>query len=121
MWATYVKAWGARVFAMTSNLVCGLLALKLYGRLSPEAYGVVAAALTVMGYLPLLDGGFRTTINRAILAEPNSRERQTLLRFGQVFYSWLGLAVLVLAAVLMAGYAASPMGRHSGQSLAFFM
>src|SRR3954452_19608803 len=110
MWSTYARAWGARIFAMTSNLACGLVALKLYGRLSPEAYGVVAVALTVMGYLPLMDGGFRTTINRAVLAEPFAAQRSKLLVFGQEFYSWLGLGVLCVAMVLMFGYAFTPPG-----------
>jgi O-antigen/teichoic acid export membrane protein len=121
MMSSYVQALGARVFAMASNLICGVIALKLYGRLSPEAYGVVAVALTVMGYLPLMDGGFRTTINRAVLAEPTPEERSKLLRFGQVFYSWLGLGILGVAIVLMVGYAFTPPGRSSGQPLAFFL
>lgn len=118
--SSYLRAWGARVFAMASNLVCGLIALKLYGRLPPEAYGVVVVALTVMGYLPLLDFGFRTTINRAMLAEPAPAERTRLLTFGQVFYGWLGLAVLAGSFLLMSGYSLTPAARSSGQPFAFF-
>src|SRR3989442_77748 len=70
MMSSYLTALVARVLAMASNMVCGIIALKLYGHLSPAAYGVVGVALTIMGYLPLLDGGFRTTVNRAVLAEP---------------------------------------------------
>jgi O-antigen/teichoic acid export membrane protein len=118
---SYLKAFGARVFAIASNLVCGLIALKLYGHLAPEAYGVVVVALTIMGYLPLLDGGFRTTVNRAILAERTSNERRALLQFGQVFYAWLGLAVVAAALLLMLGYSLTPTGRASGQPLSFFV
>jgi O-antigen/teichoic acid export membrane protein len=119
--SSYLKALGARIFGMASGLVCGVLALRLYRHLSPSAYGVVVVALAFIGYLPLLDGGFRTTINRAMLAEQNLDERRRLLHFGQTFYSWLGLAVLILAAVLMLGYSLTPPGRSSGQPLVFFL
>ena len=117
----YLTALSARVFAMASSLVCGLVALRLYRHLAPEAYGVVLVALTLIGYLPLLDGGFRTTLNRMLLTESRAEERRKLLRFGQVFYSWLGLGVCLLALILMTGYAYTARGRESGQSLAFFM
>lgn len=105
---------------MASSLVCGLIALRLYGHLAKEAYGVVLGALTMIGYLPLLDGGFRTTINRAVLAEPRPEERRNLLQFGQVFYSWLALGLVLLSLLLMFGYAWTPAARGSGQPLAFF-
>ncbi|MFO1499638.1 MAG: hypothetical protein U1G07_14805 [Verrucomicrobiota bacterium] len=116
----YLTALSARIAALASSLVCGLMALRLYGHLSKEAFGVVGGALTIMVYLPLLDGGFRTTINRAILAEPGADERGHLLRFGQILYSWLGLAIGLAALVLMTGYAFTPAGRSSGQPFAFF-
>src|SRR5436305_12713420 len=92
--SSYLKPFSARVVAMASNMVCGLIALRLYGHLAPEAYGVVVVALTAMGYLPLLDGGFRTTLNRAVLAEPDADERGRLLRFGQALNSRQGFAML---------------------------
>src|SRR5262245_40247086 len=121
MMSSYLSALSARIFAMASSLVCGLSALKLYGRFSPAAYGVVLVALTIIGYLPLLDGGFRTTINRAVLAETNPEERRKLLRFGQVFYGWLAIVVTALAMFLMVAYAFTPKGRASGQPLLFFL
>ena len=74
----FVQAFGARVFAILSTVICGFASLNLYSSfLSPAAYGVVVVALTIASYLPLVDGGFRTTLNRSLLAEADSdRQRQ---------------------------------------------
>jgi len=118
----YYHAVVCRVFATASALISGIVSLKLYGRyLGPEIYGVVLVALQIMNCLPLLDGGFRTTISRSVLAESDPVEKLRLIRFGQVFYTLLTCVIVVAALLLMAGYACMPNAKESGQTVGFFL
>jgi len=118
----FYKAAGSRLFATVSSLIAGIISLKLYSRyLKPEVYGVVLVALQIINYLPLLDGGFRSTVNRRLLAQPDAVERKRLIRFCQVFYSFLAVSVLLSGAALMTGYAFTPAARASGESVFFFL
>ncbi len=118
----FYRAVACRLFATASVLVCGLVSLKLYGKfLSPDIYGVVLVASQVISYLPFLDGGFRTTISRNLLAQPDPREQVRMIHFGQVFYSWLSLIIIVAALAAMLGYAQTANARDSGEPLNFFL
>ncbi len=118
----FYKAAGSRLFATVSSLIAGIISLKLYSRhLKPEVYGMVLVALQLINYLPLLDGGFRSTVNRRLLAQPDHVEKQRLIRFCQVFYSLLAVIVLLSGAILMSGYAFTPAARASGESVVFFL
>lgn len=82
-----------------------MICLRLYGRfLTPGAFGVVVVALTILNYLPLLDGGFRLTVNRLILAGANPSERLSLLQFYQKLQLYIALIALLVAGVCMTGY-----------------
>ncbi|MHC1768664.1 MAG: lipopolysaccharide biosynthesis protein [Verrucomicrobiia bacterium] len=111
----------SRVVAAVSALASGLICLRLYRRLELEDFGVVMAALQILNYLPLLDGGFRLTVNRLILAEGDADGRRPLAQFYQKLH--LGLAGLgfVVAQVCMVVYWAIPVARESGQPLIFFV
>lgn len=115
----FFRAVAARVFSTVAALVTGTLSLWLYQRyLTPETYGMVLVATQLMAYLPLLDGGFRTTLNRRLLAgDPRADE---LIHFGQVVNTWLVLLVLLVALVVMGAYAFTPVARLAGEPLAFF-
>ncbi len=111
-----------RVFATASSVVTVFLSLRLYDRhLGKELYGLVAAALQVIAYLPLLDGGFRLAGNRALLAGPSPSERRRILEFGQTLYTLAGAGALAVGLLLMAAYACSPNARASGQPITFFL
>lgn len=111
-----------RAFATASSVVTVFLSLRLYDRhLGKELYGLVTAALQVIAYLPLLDGGFRLAGNRALLAGPAPAERRHILEFGQTLYTLAGAGALVLGLLLMAAYACSPNARASGQPITFFL
>lgn len=86
-----------------------------------ESYGVVVVALQIMSYLPLLDGGFRTAVNRRILADESKEERGDLLYFCQVLYSWLALIIFLVGVVAMGVYLLTPNARNSGQPMIFFL
>jgi O-antigen/teichoic acid export membrane protein len=113
-------AW--RSFAMASAVVSGMASLKLYSRyLTPDLYGVVLVALQIMACLPLLDGGFRTAINRRILATADPPTRTEVIRFGQTLYTWLGFIVLGTAAAVMCGYAGLPKTQQAGLPFGLFL
>ena len=116
----FFNAVAARGFATVVGLVAGALSLWLYQRyLTPETYGVVLVAAQLMAYLPLLDGGFRTTLNRRLLAaEPGADE---LILFGQAVNTWLALLAAGVALVVMGAYAFTPTALLSGQPLSFFL
>lgn len=118
----FYSAIAARIFATISALICGVVSLRLYGQyLPPERYGVILVAMQILGYLPLLSGGYRTASNRCILATTEEEERRRLVRFVQTLYTYVGLMVLGGACLLMAGYAATPIARHLGEPFSFFL
>src|SRR5258708_5985284 len=118
----FFRAVAWRAFSIGSITVAGFLSLRLYSRyLTPEIYGVVLVAMQIMAYLPLLDGGFRTVVNRRILAETNREEKLRVIRFGQIFYSWFALLVILAAALCMVAYSFFLHTTEAGQSAAFFL
>lgn len=103
-------------------MVCALVSLKLYRNyLEPKTYGVIVVALQIVSYLPFLDGGFRTTTNRDILANTDRDHKLRLIRFSQTFYSLLTLVLIPVAVVLMTGYAMTSNAAHSAESPLFFL
>ncbi len=109
-----------RIFSISSALLTGFLSLKLYSHyLTPDQYGMVLVALVIIGYLPMLDGGFRTVVNRALLAEP--QQRTELIRFSQRFYSWFSLFVLAAALLGMGAYWELLRGKGVGEAVGFFL
>jgi len=102
--------------------VAGCLSLKLYSRFLPvEVYGVVAVALTILGYLQYLDGGFRTVTNREILGTSEWEKKRRLIDFSQTLYSIWSLVMLPASAVVMTGYWLTPNVARSGEPLVFFL
>jgi O-antigen/teichoic acid export membrane protein len=108
--------------SLVTALIAGCVSLKLYSRYIPvEVYGVVVVALQILGYLPFLDGGFRTTTNREILANGTREGKLRMIRFGQTFYSHFTLLLVPLSLLLMAGYSLTPNVTHAGQPRLFFL
>lgn len=122
MSASFFQSVKYRLFATASSLVVGMASLKLYEvYLTTELYGAVVVALQIMTYLPLLDGGFRTTINRSLLAEKDEANRRNLVVFGQTLYTWLVGAIVPVSVGTMALYSLSPTVRSAGLSGGFFL
>jgi O-antigen/teichoic acid export membrane protein len=118
----FYKTVTCRVAALLMALVAGVVALKLYKHyLRMEVYGVVVVALQILTYLPYLDGGFRTTTNREILASGTREAKLRLIRFAQTFYSHLTLLALPVALLVMAGYSLTPTVTKAGQPRIFFL
>lgn len=107
---------------MVAVLCSGVVALRLYGRfLEPDIYGVVLVAAQVLQYLPALDGGFRTTINRELLALAEPAKKLEMIRFSQILYTRLALFVMAVAMLVMGGYSLLPMARSLGEPPVFFL
>jgi O-antigen/teichoic acid export membrane protein len=98
------------------------VSIRLYETyLGKDLFGQIMVALQILQYLPLLDGGFRLTTNRALLAGMDAEERRGLLIFGQTLYSWVAIGALALGLILMLGYSLTPNVRSFGLPLAFFL
>ena len=111
--AQYLRAVICRMVATASSLVAGTISLRLYGKyLTPEIYGTIIVPLQIMNYLPLLDGGFRTVVNRSILANSRNEDILGTIKFCQAFYSLFALLVLIVAELCMVGYSLTPAGRR---------
>lgn len=103
-------------------MIAGCVSLKLYGHyLAVETYGVIVVPLQILSYLPFLDGAFRTTTNREILASGTQEGKLRMIRFAQTFYSHFTVLLLPLALLVMAGYSLTPNAIHSGQPRVFFL
>jgi O-antigen/teichoic acid export membrane protein len=107
---------------MVSLLLTSFYSIWLYtAYLRPERYGVMALALALMVYLPYLDFGFRTVINRAILSASVPEVRFDLLQFGQTLYTLLGIVVLLGNLLLMAVYGLMPGVRAENLPFSLFL
>jgi O-antigen/teichoic acid export membrane protein len=123
MRSDFYRAAATRLFMVAATLLAGLLNLRLCAAyFSPAAYGSVLVALQLLAYLPVLDGGFRTAINRRMLAS-GDEETDSLLSFGQTLYTWMFGPALLLASLALVGYGFLLEMRHSGSSpsLPFFL
>lgn len=99
-----------------------MLTLRLLGKnFSRDLFGLSSTALLVLGCLPVLDGGFRTSINRHLLQAKNDAERRGLMVFGQRLYSWFGLFALLVGVAALFLYSFTPNARSLGLPLAFYV
>ncbi len=122
MHTAFLTAATWRIISTISLLLTSFYSLWLYtSYIRPERYGVIALALTIMAYLPYFDGGFRTVLNRAILASTDAGVRAGLLRFGQKLYTYLFLGIVVGNLLFMAIYGLMPGARAENLSLGFFL
>src|SRR5689334_977732 len=98
----FFKSYITRLVATASALITGLASLKLFKHyLVPESYGAMLMALQVVNYLGLLDGGFRTYINRELLASTDEAERSRILSHSQRFYSLFTFVLIVIEPLAM--------------------
>lgn len=107
-----------RALAYLSWALVSLLTLRVFE--SVELFGLISAALLVLGSLPALDGGFRNTLNRRILGRARDEETFRMLRFGQRLYSRFSAAVLVLGVVILCAYSLTPNARALRLPWAFY-
>lgn len=95
-----------RAIAYLSWALVSLLTIRMFD--SVELFGLISAALLVLGSLPALDGGFRNTLNRRILGRTRDVETFQMLQFGQRLYSWFCAAVAVLGTIILCAYSFLP-------------
>ena len=112
----------ARVIANVSAVVTAFLSIRLYNLyVSKEVYGAILVGLQIIGYLPLMSGGFRTVINRQLLAEPDAAAKAFLARFGQMLQSYFFIFVVVASMAIMAAYSQEPGARSTGLPVLLFV
>ena len=111
----------AKTFSTAVTLLAGIISLKLVSQyLSLTQFGLFMVAAQLLSYLPFIDGGLRTVINRELLAGSEEKKRN-LLDFSQTFYTWFGALLLPLVSGVMVAYWATPNVAQSGEPLAFFV
>lgn len=107
---------------MLSGTVYGLWLLKFVPHyVESKKFGVVNGLLVLLMNLPYLDLGYRTTINRRILAEPSETERLLLVQFSQLLYRRISLVLLPTVLVGMALYSRIGAVRTAGEPISFFL
>ena len=107
-----------RAVAYLSWALVSLLTIRMFD--SVALFGLISAALLVLGSLPALDGGFRNTLNRRILGRARDEETLRMLQFGQRLYSWFCAAILVLGTVILCAYSLTPNARSLHLPWAFY-
>ena len=107
-----------RAIAYLSWALVSLLTIRMFD--SVELFGLISAALLVLGSLPALDGGFRNTLNRRILGRARDVETFQMLQFGQRLYSWFCAAVAVLGTIILCAYSFTPNARSLHLPWAFY-
>lgn len=113
---------GTRAFAVLSSVISGLVSLRLFGHyLETAEYGAVLVALQITSYLPLIDGGFRTTLNRTLLGEADPARRTSLILFGQVLCTWLSLLITPLSLLALSAYGFTGTVQDVGLSPGLFL
>lgn len=112
----------ARMFGTGASVVSGLVLLRLLPRMLPGSeWGVVNVALTLLTYLPLLDGGFRLVVNREMLQAADDGERVRLAGFGQALATRLLLVSMVVGPILTLLYSLAPAAREAGLPSSFYL
>jgi O-antigen/teichoic acid export membrane protein len=110
------------MFGTGASVVSGLVLLRLLPRMLPgNEWGVVNVALTLLTYLPLLDGGFRLVVNREMLQSNDAGERERLAGFGQALTTRLLLVSVLLGPMLTMLYSLAPAAREAGLPASFYL
>jgi O-antigen/teichoic acid export membrane protein len=111
-----------RVASMLSGVLSGMLQIRILPQyMDIERFNVLNGVQTLLIYLPYLDLGYRTAINRRLLVGTSDQHRLLLIRFGQALY--LRIAGVLLPAVLLvvALYSLLPNVHRAHLSVGFFL
>ncbi len=101
-----------RVIASLISVASAFISIRLYNLyVAKEVYGVILVGLGIIGYLPIMSGGFRMVLNQRMLAEPNPEAAKATARFGQTLQTYFLLFVLLAGMSLMAAYSQVPSTR----------
>ena len=121
MTSFWIKTVGWRVISVLSSVTGNLIALRLCRNLPPAVFGAITVVVVILGYLPLLDGGFRMAINRRLLSGVEFREQKLLLEFGQRLYGWLALLAVLVVPIAVGMIGESSRAREVGLTPWFFV
>ena len=111
-----------RLIANLFGVATAFISIRLYNLyVTKEIYGTILVGLQIIGYLPLMSGGFRMALNQQTLAEPDAASKQAIARFGQTLQSYF-LIIVVLGGMLgMAAYGELPKSRATDIPLLVFV
>ncbi len=101
-----------RVIANLLGVATAFISIRLYNLyVTKEIYGTILVGLQIIGYLPLMSGGFRVALNQQTLAQPDAGEKQAIARFGQTLQSYFFVIVVLGGMLGMAIYGELPKSR----------
>lgn len=107
---------------MLSSLVTGMLMLRILPHfIRIERWNALNGVQLILLYLPYLDLGYRTAINRKLLGGVAPDYRMQLIRFGQSLYLRISLLLLPGLLVAMAIYSQLPAVRVAKQGILYFL
>jgi O-antigen/teichoic acid export membrane protein len=99
----------SRVIANLSSVATAFISIRLYNLyVSKEIYGTILVGLQIIGYLPLMSGGFRMVLNQQMLAQPDAKQTQAIARFGQTLQTYFFVFVVLGGMAVMAIYGELP-------------
>lgn len=111
-----------RAASMMSSVVSGMLQIRILPHYIPiEHFNVVNGVQTLLIYLPFLDLGYRTAINRRLLAGSPGEDRHLLIGFGQSLYLRIAAILLPLVLIVVGLYSQLPSVRLAHQSVGFYL
>jgi O-antigen/teichoic acid export membrane protein len=98
-----------RVIGNLCGVATSFISIHLYNLyVTKEVYGTILVGLQIIGYLPIMSGGFRMALNQQTLAEPDSERKRAIAHFGQTLQSYFFLLVVFGGMAGMAIYSQFP-------------
>ncbi len=111
----------SRVVSNVCVVLAAFFSICLYNLyVSKEIYGTILVGLQIIGYLPLMSGGFRTVLNQRMLAQPDAETVRAVARFGQTLQSYFFVFVVVAGVSVMLAYSQTPKTHVLGIPLLVF-
>jgi O-antigen/teichoic acid export membrane protein len=111
-----------RLIANLFGVATAFISIRLYNLyVTKEIYGTILVGLQIIGYLPLMSGGFRMALNQQTLAEPGAGDKQDIARFGQTLQSYFFIVVMLGGMLGMTAYGELPKQRATDIPLLVFI
>ncbi len=113
-------AW--RVASMLSGIFSGMLQIKILSKyMGIDQFNVLNGVQTLLIYLPFLDLGYRTAINRRLLAGCSGDDRNLLICFGQALYLRIAGVLLPVVLLVVGLYSRLPSVQLAKQPVSFYL
>ncbi len=111
-----------RLVANLFGVATAFISIRLYNlHVTKEIYGTILVGLSIIGYIPLMSGGFRMVLNQQMLAEPEEAKAKNIALFGQTLQTYFFVVVLIGGVLGMAAYGQLPKSRATDIPIMVFI